>query len=140
MVTFVGQAPSRQTKDNAGWAEGRAVLALCALARMPYRELAAQARFVNLLRRWPGKRGKGDRWPINRAQRAAQHVQFTGRMVFLGRQVAAAFGASRAYLRPFQLRGATCMVFPHPSGVNRWYNQAKNKRRASQMLKRWLNG
>lgn len=139
MVTFMGQAPSRLTLDNAGWAVGFTTLKLAKLAGMEYQELVGRAFFVNLIGRYPGKDGRGDWWPDHRAKLAARRVHLRGRVIFLGRQVARAFGAREAYLRPFRLGEATCMIFPHPSGVNRWYNSRANRARASRSLRRWLN-
>jgi hypothetical protein len=48
--------------------------------------------------------------------------------VLLGRRVAAAFGlASAPYLEWTEARGRTWVVMPHPSGVNRWWNDEENR-------------
>lgn len=139
MVTFIGQAPSRQTKRHLGWAQGRTTKALARLAGCTYESLALRANFVNLLGRWPGRMAKGDRWPLNRARMAAKRLKLAGRVILLGQQVARAFGASRAFLEPFQLNGAQAFILPHPSRINRWWNDARNRRRARSMLRHWLD-
>jgi hypothetical protein len=32
------------------------------------------------------------------------------------------------------------LIFPHPSGVNRWWNERRNQQRARQLLQRFLRG
>jgi hypothetical protein len=32
------------------------------------------------------------------------------------------------------------LIFPHPSGINRWWNERRNERRARQLLQRFLRG
>ena len=57
-------------------------------------------------------------------------------VVMAGRGVAAAFGIRRVpYLTWVQHRGMTTAILPHPSGVNRWYNDPRNKRAAERFLR-----
>jgi len=101
---------------------------------------------INLLRRRPPRAGrKGDAFPRARARARARAaaLALAGRplVVLVGHRVAAAFGAAgRPYLRIFKLRGARAMVAPHPSGVNRWWNDPRNRRRAARRLRAALRG
>ena len=60
-------------------------------------------------------------------------------VLFAGKRVARAFAFDEAYLhkRPFYWGGAvlSAMTVPHPSGVNRWYNDEENVRDAKEVLR-----
>lgn len=145
-VLVVGEAPSR-------WMEENGVTLPLPLAR---RELACYAgitppRFdelfecVNVLDKWPGKEGKGDAFPLALAKiRAFEMLEnWAGRrVVLLGQRVSSAFLLRDPYLfnwRPFEWtiadgsKSAVCemAICPHPSGVNRWWNKAENRRAAA---------
>lgn len=95
---------------------------------------------VNLLRRFPGKEGKGDAFPAAAARKSAARMLpgLAGRPIVLlaGKRVAAAFGVRRLeYFREFRLGASPAAIIPHPSGVNRWWNDAGNRRRASLFLR-----
>jgi hypothetical protein len=64
-------------------------------------------------------------------------MRFAGRSFVLlaGHRVAAAFGVREGYLREFVLQGVPAAVVPHPSGVNRWWNDPANVARASAFLR-----
>lgn len=92
----------------------------------------------NLLRSYPGPAGeKGDVFPRTRARGAARRLleRLEGRVVLLaGKNVAQAFQVRSDYLvwgdHP---AGFSCVVIPHPSGVNHWWNDEANRRR----FRRW---
>lgn len=93
---------------------------------------------VNLLGKFPGKQGKGDAFPAGPAREAATRMDLSGRpfVLLAGRKVAAAFGVGRMpYLEWFRLRGGMAAVLPHPSGINRWWNDADNVARAREFLR-----
>src|SRR5580765_595681 len=106
---------------------------------------------VNLLAEYPGKAGKGDRFPLEEAREAA--VEMTPRLlgrrvIFVGHGVARAFGLKgrplvwheRAItISQLGVRGAIIgeisgwhqwAICPHPTGINRWWNDPKNKAKA----------
>lgn len=105
---------------------------------------------VNLLRRWPGKAagGRGDAWPTAAARESA--VRWLRRrrrrrdvrpVVLLGDRVAAAFGLRGATVLRWTAAGlgdrlgmTVVAVVPHPSGINRWWNDARNARAAREFL------
>jgi uracil-DNA glycosylase len=62
-----------------------------------------------------------------------------GAVVLLGRQVATAYGYERlAPLIWHRRAGRRVAVLPHPSGRNRWWNDARNSARAALFLRRTL--
>lgn len=106
---------------------------------------------ANLNARWNGKSGKGD--VFDRREGTMNAVGMLGgkwtHYVLLGAEVAACFG----YKNPEWLavhgryvRGNTggevyknFLLFPHPSGINSWWNDEINRLRASKCLREFLN-
>lgn len=142
---LVGQAPSR-TSDPARPLSGEPLstklAALCGLTVPEYLEAFDRR---NLLPLWPGKNGKGDLFPIRAARAAAadMSVLLVDRdVVFLGRNVARAFGRPGLPFLAWHagIGGppgrAACL--PHPSGVNLWWNDERNRRAAARFLRRLL--
>lgn len=67
---------------------------------------------------------------------AADRFPLDGRIVLLGRRMAAAFRASkRKPLQWQELGGAQVAYFPHPSGANRWWNRDENRAAAVAFLR-----
>lgn len=80
--------------------------------------------------------GKGDAFPMERArERASKFRMRTDTVVFLGRRVAAAFGVKSKYFEWTKVRGKRAAVFPHPSGINRWWNDADNVDEARRFIR-----
>lgn len=193
-AALVAQAPSREahlSRDDyplrGRCGDRMAKLIGCG----SFEEFASLFVLTNLIREWPGKNGKGDRFPAAEARDAAERVAMflaedsVDRVLLLGRHVAAAFGLAgapylawlepttgeptrgRLPLRPLSLRSdeprrdvlagrAECYarglwlvpermqfhvwpdaryaVFPHPSGVSRWWNDRKNHEAAARFL------
>lgn len=85
----------------------------------------------------PGK------WAVWHRRRAAASA---GRMLYewnappiailLGRQVAEAFGLDYVPLKATWLGFLRVLIIPHPSGLNRWWNDQGNARRARRFLRR----
>jgi hypothetical protein len=97
-------------------------------------DLLARVECVNVLRAYPGPEGdKGDAFPLDEARRASARLyrRLKGRRVLVaGKRVAAAFGMRAEYLEWVDHEaGFEAVVIPHPSGVNRWWNEPKNRRR-----------
>lgn len=139
-IVVVGQAPSRGT-GGAPPFSGASGRKLAELLDVPHAELGALFELRNVLARYPGKgAGKGDAFPAARARRAARRLraEVAGREVLVvGKATAAALGLDGERLfRAQTWDGATlCWVIPHPSGVNRWWNDAGNRRRAAFFLR-----
>jgi hypothetical protein len=103
---------------------------------MGRKEYMALTERYNVLRRWPGKNGKGDHFPMRLAKTNARRLAlgFVGRrVILLGRSVAKAFGLNVGYLKWVNI-GFDVAVVPHPSGVNRWWNEARNKAAARRFM------
>jgi hypothetical protein len=138
-VLLIGQAPSRSGAGCAPFAAGRrSGRRLDAAAGF---DLVSSVDAMNLLRSFPGKEGKGDAFPLDRARRAAARMipLLDGRpmVIFAGRGVAAAFNVGREdYFRVFMFGGQRAVVVPHPSGINRWWNDDGNRRRARRFFGR----
>lgn len=141
---IVGQALAR---DSASPFEGRSGQRL---ARLCYgsedlERLRRDFELTNLLDAYPGRSGaKGDAFPRAAAQRAAEAVlarlTTDSRLILCGKGVARAFNSFLE--RPgdwpyFQWKLLTniptvhAVVVPHPSGVNRWWNEHENEVRAN---------
>lgn len=134
-ATIVGEAPPRSGGRPFEGDAGRRL-------RQVARHDLADCRLVNLLEAWPGPDGaKGDAFPIDEARAAAARVRFRTPVVLLaGHRVARAFGVRAGYLEWTTLRGRRAAVIPHPSGINRWWNCPRNRRRARRFIAAALRG
>ena len=123
-VRVIGQAPSSKT-DGQGAFTGRSGAFLALLAGCSQEEFLRVFDVVNLLDHYPGKReGKGDKFPMAEARKAAAACSLTGRTIFVGRQVAKAFGAKENRFFEFWEHQPNVMavIVPHPSKVSTWWN------------------
>jgi len=149
-VIIVGQAPSRTT-DGALALSGRCGEKLAQLAGFENAEqLARAARLVNLVDRYPGTAGKGDYFPrrLGRVRattlfRELQETRGHTIVVLLGDAVYQSFFSYRRFpyfaRDRFRDRAAGVLDFyrvPHPSTVNRWWNEPANVRRARRFFRR----
>lgn len=151
---FVGEAPSASTDGEPPFV-GRSGSRLADLLTVPLRQLPMFFELHNLLSRHPGREGKGSAFPLEeatrearelcRAERIARHAPPYRRVLLAGHRVAEAFGISGGEYfqwvfpppaRDPQNSAANYIfaVFPHPSGINLWWNEAANARRARAFL------
>lgn len=130
-VVVVGEAPGRGGGPPLGGRVGARLSGLLGA------DVSKVARLANLLDAWPGRStGKGAGFPIDDARRAAAAMQLGTSALFLGKRVARAFGIrSPDYFRIYGVRGARVAVFPHPSGVNRFWNDPRNERVAMLFIR-----
>lgn len=84
--------------------------------------------------RWPGKLGKGDAFDPAAARARARRMRLAPIVVLAGKKVAKAFGVVAPYLEWTTLRGRRVVVVPHPSGINRWWNDSKNVQALRKLL------
>ena len=139
----MGMAPGAKTHPRApllpvpATSSGGRLQELTGLSRMEYLKVFDRA---NCLTFFPGKSGrqKGDVFPMREAKMAADiHKQWLTyrRVIFVGRQVATAFGWKPKELPWFTWKVDTdwkmrCTVIPHTSGCNRFWNDPENRERA----------
>ena len=91
-----------------------------------------------------GKRPKGDAFDHAKGSVKAADILLdwrVERIVLLGKNVARCFGfRDLPFLAEISIYGRRFLIFPHPSGTNRWWNERQNERRARQLLQRFLRG
>lgn len=131
-VLAVGEAPSRRSPNSTPLGSLRVkVLVGLALGR----DVEVVGR--NLFDKPMPRSGKGSAFQLDLAReravvvlRSLQRVRRYDAIWLVGKRVARAFRASGVeYLEPIYLYGVTKPVYvvPHPSGVNRWWNEEENQ-------------
>lgn len=90
---------------------------------------------MNLSDRWPGRSGKGSVAPVCRDvpafwDRAARR----GHVVLAGLRVANALAIPMRFFRTYRFAGTLVHVIPHPSGVNRAWNDPVIKTLTAELL------
>ena len=140
-IGLVGQAPSRRGDPRKPLA-GPNGQKIARLAGMSYDELIACRR--KHLNTHNGNSGKGDAFDHAKGRVNAADVLLdwrVERIVLLGKNVARCFGfRDLPFLAEISIYGRRFLIFPHPSGINRWWNERQNERRARQLLQRFLRG
>ncbi len=139
-ILIVGQGPSKSGVGKPpldGNGSGDRLAKLCGVTKEKMFEMVDA---VNLLDEWYGKNGKGDKFPIEIAREKAKVLAASDwkkykRIVFLGQNVADAFGFCGEPLIRLAFEGhEDVSMLPHPSGVNRFYNDLNNKKAANTFL------
>lgn len=142
---IIGQSPARGNEKLPPFS-GRSGARLARLAGVGESGdvLPEHFELYNLLYHYPGKQGKGDGFDMKVAKRNGArlvHYLSTGpprQVLLMGRKVRRAMGVNSGnwnYLEWFDFCGGRACVFPHPSGVNRWWNNKDNELRAASLLK-----
>lgn len=146
---IIGQAPA-QHDDPSMPITGRTGRRLADLMGIPFEQYLCTFDRANLLDRWPGKHGPGDAFP--KVEALSGGVSLWNRYLYdmnctydwvllLGRSVERIM-----FRRPpgpwlkWELilpQAMNMAVIPHPSGVNRWWNDASNVEAARQFLTEW---
>lgn len=138
-ITFVGQAPSRETDGKPPFT-GKCGKFLAELMGTTQEQMLNDFTFINVLDKYPGKHPiKGDLFPLPEAKASARKKleQLRGNVVvLLGYNVAKAFGAEKfRYLELYELRSQEnfadvvvpiMVVVPHPSQISRYWNKREN--------------
>ena len=141
-IGLVGQAPSRRGDPRKPLA-GPNGQKIARLAGMSYDELIA-CRRRHLNTHYSGKCRKGKAFDRAKGNVKAADVLLdwrVERIVLLGKNVARCFGlGDLPFLAEIRIYGRRFLIFPHPSGTNRWWNERRNERRAQQLLQRFLRG
>ena len=137
-IGLVGQAPSRRGDPRKPLA-GPNGQKIARLAGLNYDELIA-CRRRHLNTHYNGRRGKGHAFDHAKGKVNAADVLLdwrVERIVLLGKNVARCFGfCDLPFLAEISIYGRRFLIFPHPSGTNRWWNE----RRARQLLQQFLRG
>lgn len=136
---LIGQAPGPNS-DPGEPLSGRCGARLADLCGVTQEIFLARFRRVNLIDAFPGKASKGDTFPINLARKGAVELLLTGvfgstKVVMLGDNVAKTFGFKPGTFPllkflPCQATRHGVAFCPHPSGVNRWWNDPSNLKAA----------
>lgn len=139
---IVGEAPAR-TGDPMKPLEGPCGIKLAAVFGITYDEYLETFSRLNVLPEWPGRGEKGDQFPMALAREHARQIVIEKRTTFLlGKRVAQAFGflpKARFLSGYFSPAGEwRIMIIPHPSGINIWWNDPANVRRAKKEARRFL--
>lgn len=136
-IVFVGQAPSKDTVKGEAFS-GRSGQTLANLLRMPKAVFLSKVRRINLVDSYPGKKGKGDAFPLPTARMKAlllteRYIRKRALFVFVGKNVAKAFSIKGEYFESGVVAGRLrWTLMPHPSGINRWWNEPENRRKAAR--------
>jgi uracil-DNA glycosylase len=129
MVLIIGQSPSPDTLTPFDGRSGARLADLCGLSHAAF---LARFQRTNLIAHYPGRRINGDNFPLAAAKCCALAMEpgLVGeRVVIVGLQVARAFRVPTEPLfawRWVEGAGYLAAVSPHPSGRNRWWNEAAN--------------
>lgn len=142
-ILIVGMSPGARTPigrpalDPHGRGSGRR---LVILSGIPIREFVTVFRRVNLLTdRAVGvaRVGRGDRLVADIARSRAREIADAARgrsLLLAGQQVARAFGHSGRLYRFEAVMGVRAATIPHPSGLNRYWNDPRNRNRFSTFM------
>lgn len=142
---IIGQAPARGNDGKPPFSgQSGARLARLAGVGESGDDLPAHFELINLNKKWPGKRvvGKGDQFDMDEAKKRAEKIKLDleddshGRFVLLmGRKVERAMGWRRMNYLEINTWGSHAVIlFPHPSGVSRWWNDKENVMAARAIL------
>lgn len=126
---IVGEAPSKNEITERP-IEGRVGLRLANCAGLTMEEFLAHFDRVNLLHVRQDTKEKGFEFDQHEAERQAARLSIKpGQTVLLlGRRVAKAFSFDASYelFVRYSMRDAEFYIMPHPSGINRWWNDDQN--------------
>ena len=134
---IVGQAPSKDTDGRPPFS-GRSGKRLAELLGVPHECLGELFDLANLVPTFPGKQGKGDAFPMDVARANAARLNPWGRpfVLLVGKQVAQACGFKHAsYFDLLFMNNVSTFIVPHPSGVNRWWNDPANREKAEAFMR-----
>ena len=142
---IVGEAPGKGG-DPTKPIEGRIGARLADCCDLTMAEFLATFDRVNLLQVQPQDGGKGATFNVQEARRVAysmtQHSDWPGRLaLILGKRAGAAFGFVQVdYFQKMALYGAIVYVVPHPSGLNRWWNDPENELQMMRFMRELIEG
>ncbi len=138
-VLIIGEAPSKNEPDPKP-IEGRIGHRLAAYAGLTFEEFLARTERVNLLDVRQDTAEKGFTFDhtkaVEQARKIIASLEPNRHVILLGKRVARAVGCMKDYFEPCHLENnITLYVVPHPSGINRWYNDPANQ----NMMERFMH-
>jgi len=143
-ILFIGQAPHRT--HDPGYRpliDGQCGERLANLIGVDLEQYARMIDTMNIFDRWTGSSAKGDVFPLQEARERAIHIWTEikyEKIVFVGKNVAKAFGFARLdYFETIEIDGRIACVIPHPSGINRFWNDKENVEKAKNFLRRFIS-
>lgn len=129
---IVGEAPSKNEHPPSP-IEGRIGHRLAACTGISFAEFLERFDRMNLLEVRQDTKEKGFEFDAVAASKSAERLWSNfqrGQIVLLlGKRVAKAFAVKGEYFVKQNVAGADVYVLPHPSGINRWWNDSRNGRR-----------
>jgi hypothetical protein len=144
-LLLIGQAPSKSGNPDRPL-EGRTAVTLAMLFGCGIDEYLCGTQRYNVLPGWVGKHGKGDLFPMDLAKRNARRMRYSFgdcHVLFIGIATARMFDVRHKIMRwkRVKIADAQCgsfyaAIIPHPSGINRWWNDKDNVAAAKQFLRR----
>lgn len=150
-IVIIGQAPSRRGAEaNRAAIGGPTGLRVASLLGMDVRGYVRTFRRLNLVQDHPGKAGRGDAFPKQEAKASWEKLlpNLAGRrVVLLGSKVAdVVIGRDRwCWCDPRPIEYVIprltfdCMVLPHPSGLNHYWNEPALVELARKILREFVH-
>lgn len=134
---IVGEAPSKN-EVTARPIEGRVGKRLAAVCGMELAAFLAHFERVNLLHVRQDTKEKGFEFDLKAARVEAERLRDNFKedqiVILLGGRVAEAFHVHDHYFVETRVNFARLYIVPHPSGVNRWWNDPLNMRQAEVFM------
>lgn len=126
-ASIIGEAPSKNSDWRYPLAGGHTGRKIEKLLGLSFRAYLKHYRRFDLIKFYPGTK-----WPKENAAANARLIHNLhepgAHLVLLGRKVAEAFGVSDLdFCEKGERDGVTYWVSPHPSGLNRWWQDPANK-------------
>jgi len=135
---IIGEAPSKNQQLEQP-IEGRIGLRLASMAGLTLPEFLYHFDRVNLLHHRQDTAAHEFQFDIEAAKGEAAALKTTFKsdqiVILLGLRVADAFYAHHDYFVQQMIGGADVRVVPHPSGINRWWNDPANVQLAMVFMK-----
>lgn len=140
---IIGEAPSKHGDPDKP-IEGKIGNRLAHAGGITFEDYMACFERVNLLHVRQEYSGKGSAFNKAEALEHANKLQkqfVAGRTILLlGKRVAEAFGLNGDYFDVHFVNDAHVYVIPHPSGVNRWWNDPENRSRMEEFMHEVIGG
>lgn len=141
---IVGEAPGKNG-DATKPIEGRIGARLAACCGLTLDEFLSTFDRINLLNEQPQDSGKGTDFNVRAAAKTARVIEktFVGRpfVLLLGKRAGSAFGLVKPeYFARVVMSGAAVFVVPHPSGINRWWNELNHELEMTAFMRKMMQG